>query len=344
MKMSAESHTSVPSQALECASGPSGNRRAPVRRAPDFLIVGHPKCGTTALYHTLRAHPQIYMPEMKETWFFVPELHSRFRNRAYGRPDTLEEYLALFVPAGAGQRAGEASPSYLVSDHAAARIAATLPQVRIVAILREPASFLRSLHLQFVQTHVEDETDLATALALEPRRRAGERIPPRSPRPSMLMYSEHVRYVEQLRRFHRVFPAEQVLVLVYEELRRDGESVVRELLRFLDVDADAPLPSIEANPSVGVRSVALHRALQSVSIGHGPLSRAAKASVKAVSSQRLRRSALRQMRRRAVFVRPQPADESLMLQLRRRYASEVVALSDYLGRDLVSLWGYDRLG
>ncbi len=40
---------------------------------------------------------------------------------------------------------------------------------------------------------------------------------------------------------------------------------------------------------------------------------------------------------------PPPPDAQLMAELRRRYAPEVVALSEYLGRDLVSLWGYDDL-
>jgi hypothetical protein len=45
-----------------------------------------------------------------------------------------------------------------------------------------------------------------------------------------------------------------------------------------------------------------------------------------------------------VYAKPPPVDESLATELRRRYEGEVVALSEYLGRDLVSLWGYDELG
>ena len=41
---------------------------------PDFFIVGHPKCGTTALFEMLRTHPQIYMPDCKETFYFADEL------------------------------------------------------------------------------------------------------------------------------------------------------------------------------------------------------------------------------------------------------------------------------
>src|SRR4030088_1366059 len=118
-------------------------------RLPDFFIAGHAKSGTTALYQMLRRHPQISLPDSKEPWFFAPDMRPRFEPYLAGMPpETLEEYLALFAEARPEQRAGEASSSYLWSRTAAARIAEVQPAARIIAILREPTSFLRSLHLQ----------------------------------------------------------------------------------------------------------------------------------------------------------------------------------------------------
>jgi len=94
---------------------------------------------------------------------------------------------------------------------------------------------------------------------------------------------------------------------------------------------------------VRVRSPRLQELLQAVSLGRGPVSRAAKSSLKRVTSRSFRRRALRGIRRGVLFAEPEPMDERLMLELRRRYKPEVVVLSEYLGRDLVSLWGYDRL-
>ena len=313
-------------------------------RVPDFFIVGHPKCGTTALYEMLRRHPQIYMPELKETWFFVPELRSRFRRPGVGaRPDTFEEYTALFAAAAPDQRVGEATPSYLRSLTAAARIAEARPDARIVAILREPASFLRSLHMQFVQTHVETETDLRKALALEQERREGRHIPRDSPRPQGLLYSDIVRYTDQLRRYHDAFSPEQVLVLIYDDFRRDNDATVRRVLRFLEVDDERPIEVTEANPTVRVRSQRFHHFMRSVSVGRGPVSRTLKVGVKALTSRRLRHHALRAARHSVVFADPSPPDERLMRELRGRFKGEVVALSEYLDRDLVTLWGYDAI-
>ncbi|HMD56062.1 MAG TPA: sulfotransferase [Solirubrobacteraceae bacterium] len=312
-------------------------------RLPDFFIVGHAKSGTTALYEMLRGHPQVYMPALKEPWFFASDMRPRFIPvRAGPSPQTLEEYRALFKDAGPDQRIGEASSSYLWSRTAAAAIAQAAPQARIIAILREPASFLRSLHLQLLQSHVEVRKDFRTAIELEPARREGREIPRSSHRPQLLRYSDQVRYVEQLRRYHDLFPPDQVLVLIYDDFRNDNESVVRSVMRFLDVDAERPVAVQDVNPSIMMRSQRLDDLVYLVSVGRGgAITRGARAAVKAVLPRRVRRDALQLTRTRVVHGRPPPTDEAFMLELRHRFKGEVTALSDYLGRDLVSLWGYE---
>jgi hypothetical protein len=312
-------------------------------RVPDFFIVGHPKCGTTALYEMLRRHPEVFMPDVKEPWFFASELRVRSPPRPQGIPNTLEEYMLLFDPAAPGQRVGEASPHYLWSHTAASAIAAVNPEARIIAILREPASFLHSLHLQFVQVYYETETDFAKAISLERDRREGRHVPRYTYWPQMLLYSEHVRYVEQLRRFHAVFPAEQVLVLIYDDFRRENEATVRRVLRFLDVEDSSQIEIMDANPTVRARSRVLNELVHAVGVGRGPISHAVKETIKALTPAGPRRNALYAVQRRVVFGEPRAPDEQLMEDLKRRFKSEVSALSEYMGRDLVSLWGYDAL-
>jgi sulfotransferase family protein len=295
-------------------------------RVPDFFIVGNPKSGTTALYEMLRRHPDIFMPALKEPHFLAAE-----EPPSNSLPRTLDEYLALFAAARPNQRAGEASPSYLRSPVAAGRIVQLAPDARIVAILREPASFVRSLHLQYLQDHVETERDLRGAIAKEEIVRDGRTV---------LRYSERVRYVEQLRRFHELFGRDRVLVLIYDDFRADNEATVRRVLRFLEVDDGVSIPPLEANPTVRMRSVRLARLTLAVRTGRGPLGRALNGSIRALTSERMRAGAMRVVRGRLLYGAPQPPDESLMLELRRRFAPEVVALSEYLDRDLVAEWGY----
>jgi len=311
-------------------------------RLPDFFVVGHAKSGTTALYEMLCRHPDVFMPPGKEPWFLAEELLERPPPRPEGVAATLDEYAALFAGAAPGQLVGEASALYLWSRTAAARIAEIKPEAKIVAILREPAAFLRSLHLQFVETYVEVEPDLRTALELEPARRRGEQVPRYTYWPKALLYSEHTRYTELLRRYRERFPPEQMLVLVYDDFRADNEGTLREVFRFLGVEDSVPVRSREANPTVGVRSGRVHQLVHAVSVGTGPVSKAVKAGVKGVTPRGARRRALAATRRKLVYVKPPPPDEQLMSELRSGFKGEVEALSECLGRDLVRLWGYDR--
>ncbi len=311
----------------------SAEPQAPLR-IPDFYIVGHPKSGTTALYEMLRRHPQIFMPGLKEPRWFAADLRERFQAQGSEvHPQTLEQYAALFEPAGASQLVGEASPSYLRSRVAAEEIARLRPDARIVAVLREPAGFLRSMHLEMIQNRVEDETDLRRAIEHEAI------VAPDGT--TLLRYTDRVSYVEQLRRYEERFGRDQVLVLIYDDFRTDNEGTVRQVLRFLGVDADVPIEPLEANPSVRVRSLRRDDAVRALQAGRGPLGRGAKAASPLVP-ERLRSSLLGTVRRRFLYAEPDPPDPALMAELRRRFEPEVRALSKHLDRDLVSLWGYDE--
>lgn len=316
---------------------------------PDFFIVGHAKCGSTALYEMLRRHPQVFMPSTKEPQYFARNTsppQGDAAARAFlqtGRtPMSEEEYLELFAPAAPGQIVGEASTFYLWSPVAPARIKAAQPRARIVGILREPASFLHSLHLQMVQNLVEDERDLRRALELEDERRRGLSIPKGAHWPAALIYSDRVRYVEQLRRYETVFPDEQLLFLIYDDFRSDNEATVRRVLRFLGADDAVDLKAVQANPTVAVRNLALSRATRSLRAGRTPLSRAARSAYRGLTPQAVRSRLLTPARQRLLYSAPPAADPQLAAELRERFRGEVDALSEHLGRDLIALWGYDR--
>lgn len=313
-------------------------------RIPDFFIVGQAKSGTTALYEMLRKHPEIFMPDLKEPEFLASDMHRRFRAPMTGRlPETLDEYLMLFADAQENQKVGEASVLYLTSRTAASAIAELNPAGRIIAVFREPASFLRSLHLQHLQNHNEDQRDLGKALALEADRGEGRNIPRRSYRPQVLQYFEHVCYTEQLTRYHATFAPERTLVLIYDDLRRENETTVRKILRFLEVDDSIAVQPVNANPTVALRSQALDNAVHRFSVGRGPLSNAVKSAIKTVLPTTARRRALHTVQRRVVHTGVPAADEELLGELRRRLKPEVERFGAYLGRDLVSMWGYENV-
>ena len=319
---------------------------------PDFFVIGHAKCGTTALYEMLCKHPQIYMPEYKrgagkEPWYFSrdnpnPQLTDKRSVEFTGRKGmTLQEYLSLFSEAGENQVLGEASTSYIWSRGAAERIARARPDACIIAILREPASFLRSLHQQLLVNRHEIESDFCKAVALDQPRREARLIPRRSYWPQALIYSARVRYVEQLRRYHAVFPSEQVKIVIYDDFRNDNEATVRDLLHFLGVREDVPIVPQDANPSVGIHSMRLDELRRALKQGRGPVLRLARGSGRALTTRRFREAVFYPLQKRAVYGAPPAPDEEFMNLLRRRFKPEVEALSEYLDRDFVALWGYD---
>lgn len=319
---------------------------SPVRpRFPDFYLVGHPKCGTTALYVMLRQHPQIFMSARKEPRYFAADRRSVLISEGedHGRHQRLTEegYLDLYRAAGPGQKTGDASPNYLVSRDAPEAIAAARPDAKIVAIFREPADFLRSLHEQLYSSHVEDQQDFRRAIELEGARLRGEHIPRGCHHPFQLIYADHVRYAEQLGRFRDAFPAANIHVIVYDDLRRDNDGTVRDLLKFLGVQEDYPLEMHRTNPVRAPRSARLHRFV-------GEVRRARRRPEVASRSARIASRVIpeavtdsgRGVWRRFGYSQPPERDPELEAELRSRFRGEVAALGDMLGRDLLSLWGY----
>jgi hypothetical protein len=309
---------------------------------PDFFVVGHPKCGTTALHWMLSSHPEVFMP-MKEPRFFAPELRSRWHRLGPNRvPETLGDYLALFAGAKPGQRIGEATPAYLRSQGAAEQIHAVAPDAKIIAVFREPLSFLRSLHLQMVHNYVETETDFRRAIELEPVRRAGKRIPRFSQVPSAVLYSDYLHYTEQLSRFHEFFRREQVLVLIYEDFRSDNAATVKRVLEFIGVDSAKHFDIVETTPLQNIRSLPLYQLQRAVAISrkNAVVGSSVMRLIDRVVPSRWPSEALHSLWRKAVFAPAQPHDKRFDNELRRRSIPEVEAFGDYIERDLLELWGY----
>ena len=161
--------------------------------------------------------------------------------------------------------------------------------------------------------------------------------------PQGLFYSDHVRYVEQLRRFEAHFPRERMLVLIYDDYLADNEGTLRRVLSFLGLNEEVPVVKRGANPSMEVRSPRLHSLLRRLVVAQTPGARALKSATTTLVPMRLRQRILQATRKRFVFGEPTPPPRELMLELRRRLRPEVQALSEHLGRDLVSEWGYEEL-
>jgi hypothetical protein len=299
---------------------PSGERSG--GRRPDFFIVGCFKSGTTALYHYLRQHPQIFMPAHKEPLFFGDDL-----TRRYGRL-TLEEYLALFRGARPGQRVGEASTWYLYSRSAAREIREFSPDALIIVMLRNPVDVMYAQHSQLVFNATEDLADFEAALEAEPDRRRGQRLPPGPLRVENLFYRESVRFADQLERYFDVFGRERVHVVLYDDFRDDTAGAYRAVLEFLGVDNNFR-PSLEVvNESKRVRSRVLQRL---VFQPPAPILAGVRLMRRLPVAHRVRAAVLR------LNSAPQPRkpmDPQLRRRLAGKFAADIERVARLIGRDL----------
>jgi Sulfotransferase family len=228
---------------------------------PDFLLVGAPKAGTTALHVALARHPRLFLSPVKEPKFFLtagappagpggPGDAQTFREYVWRRAD----YEALFDAAPAGALRGESTTLYLRDPDAHRRIAATLPDARLIAVVRDPVDRAHSNWTHLRSAGLEPEPDFLRACELE-ESRAGRGWGP------FWRYLDLGRYGAHLQHLYSVFPRSQVHVVLYRDLRRDPVSTVDTICGFLGVDRGA-VPAVPAqNVTAAAAGSQLDRAL-----------------------------------------------------------------------------------
>ena len=285
---------------------------------PSFYVIGAYRSGTTTLYRLLRQHPEVFLPLEKEPNFFAvdgnPDASAVLRSRAVvDRP----AYEALYGAAGAGQRSGDVSPEYLRNPHVATHLASEVPDARLVAVLRNPIERAWSDFLLHRRDGNEPFETLSEALAAQSDRttdgdhRAGH-------------YIDSGMYAQQLRRYYDAFPAEQIQVHLFEDLKADPLATMSAIFGHIGVD-----DSFRVEPEAPINASGV------------PTNRVVAATLKA-------RAYVRPYVSRAVLERVRPAwDRMLSKQLTRPtlgaqdrellaglYGEEVSALGELLGRDL----------
>ncbi|MGH2864280.1 MAG: sulfotransferase domain-containing protein [Solirubrobacteraceae bacterium] len=209
----------------------------------DFIVIGAQKAGTSSLYEHLRQHPEIWLPAAKEAPFFS---HDSVFKRGF------DTYLKAVGFSGQERRWGTVTPQYMVGGvyergkgKAAAaaydertvplRIHECLPDVRLVAILRDPVERARSHHQMMVMNRFEERSfDEAVEQLLRPESLADSRKNP-DPTTGYVTWGEYGRI---LAGYFSVFPAEQLLVLFTTELEQAPEELLARVHGFLGVSAD----------------------------------------------------------------------------------------------------------
>ena len=223
---------------------------------PDFIIIGAAKSGTTSLAQYLGQHPEVCMSRLKEARYLAyPEGPVDYRGygsrgdeimRVYREtmPRSLAEYEALFDHALPSQVTGEASPAYLYLKGTAARISERYPDVKVIAILRNPVNRAYSSYLHMRREDAEDAS-FSEALDLEQSRIAeGAGLP--------YHYASMGFYARQLAPYFEAFDSSRIAVFFYEDFASRTSETLAAICGFLGIDESVAFDSSERRNVSGI--------------------------------------------------------------------------------------------
>lgn len=227
-------------------------------KKPNFFILGEPKSGTTSLAEWLRAHPNVFMTDPKEPWFFNHDV-------GFSRVTTWPEYEALYRDAKEQHVAvGEASTSYLWSREAVPAILEYAPNARFIVMLRFPPEMAISLHAQDFAAGSETQS-FAEAWALQRQRAKGQALPRFARHADMFQYGEKCQIGHHLSWLFEHVSRERVLVLFLEDVIADVEEQWSRVIEFLDIPPYRPASFPVKNERRYVRNMGVMRLFSGLS-------------------------------------------------------------------------------
>ena len=307
-------------------------------KAPNFFVVGTVKAGTTSLYNYLQEHPQVYMSPIKEPHHFATDMRVSEFNPFYARnlkTDITEDlagelseinmiaaivhsrpqYLELFRDVKDEKAIGEVSTSYMYSATAAEEIYKFNPKAKIIISLRNPVSrayshYLMNYRSGAVRGQFHDE--LVADINRQPKGWGISRL-----------YLDHGYYHQQVQRYFNLFPREQILVLIFDELSKDPEGTMKRVFDFLGVETGFKSDTNVIHNKAKVPVSGLARKI----INHQQLIRIAGMIV----PKKIRRYVLSKLYTSKNLPEFKPETKELLKQY---YRKDILATSELIGRDL----------
>lgn len=292
---------------------------------PNFIILGAAKSGTTALYHYLKQHPQIYLSPVKETEFFAFEGEELNFQGPKDLPrlsiTTLADYQAQFEGVERETAIGEASPVYLYSSKASQRIHNYLPDAKLIVILRNPIERAYSQFLMFVRDNREPLTDFMQAVNEEETRIKQNWA-------WGWHYLQVGLYHQQLTRYFDLYQPEQIKIYLYEELKNDPNYIVKDIFNFLEVEPNfMPDMTIKHNISGVPQNKFIHSWLYKKNLF--------KELVKPFLSEKLRQKIFINLKKQQKLQKPKLTPETKQ-QLLPFFQEDILKLQELIAKDLSS--------
>lgn len=296
--------------------------------SPDFIIIGGAKSGTTSLFRYLGQHERVSLPEMKEPEYFA---YGTREMPSPGFKDTVEElehYKSLFDGREERTITGEASPAYLYFSHVAEELRDALPNVKLIAILRNPIDRAYSHYHNARRALTEplatfQEAANAELKVLNEEWKVGDH-----PRP----YLRFSLYGRQLKRYYDQFPDTQIKVISFERFVKRTEETVADILSYLGLQSKigTDLQGMrKTNSGFTFRSIRVYKTFQ-------PMSNFSKSLRACIGGSLFSfiRGAVAKLNRKSIPPLPSATRE----KLREVFAEDVQRLRSLTGKEF-SLWG-----
>lgn len=299
---------------------------------PNFLIIGAAKAGTTSLHQYLSQHPEIYMSPQKELNFFAfdgeecdadgPIDRAGKKRYEYLKRISITDiksYQRQFDAVTNQKRIGESSPLYLYSPRAPKRIHQYKPDVKLIAILRNPVERAFSHFIYYVARGQELTPDFTQAV-----KRENSSI--------HNIWSGHRHYVRlgfyytQLKHYFELFESNSIKIYLYDEFTEHPKAVLQDIFKFLDIDHTfVPDTNIRYKPSQIPRNQSIHVALSALLKQDGFLNTLLPAKLKTIANKLKNRNLIN-----AKSLLPLEARNYLI----SIYREDILKLQDLIQQDL----------
>lgn len=220
-----------------------------IRMLPDFIIIGAMKCGTSSLYNYLTSHPYIGKARKKETHFFDLQFNKGLNwYRSFFPLLARKAFTKIFLRHNF--ITGEATPMYILHPHAPRRIYSLLPNVKLIILLRNPVDRAYSHYnkykrhlIKLGKNYLSYEEYMINSIKKLNQGLFNFREDTKYENSFLSKESVFARgiYVNQIKRWHKYFPKEQILILKSEDLFNNSRKTLEKVFRFLT------LPNWELN-------------------------------------------------------------------------------------------------
>ncbi|MEP2023978.1 MAG: sulfotransferase [Reichenbachiella sp.] len=296
-----------------------------MKKVPNFLIAGLPKCGTTSMHHYLKHHPQIFLPSQKELHYFTHDILSKNvqgpRDAAVNKYHAAnwDQYAQFYSFVDKEIAIGDVSPSYASYPECFPIIKEKLGQVKVIVLLRDPINRAYSNYLHLVREKREKLSFEQAMSEEENRQKQGYS--------DFWRYAYNSTYSDKVQAIKDSF--DEVLVIPFELFVADKYNQLTRIFKFLGIQSDFIPPNIEERFNEG--GTYQDNAITSFLHGHSPVKDFIK-KVIPVDYSSFKAKILSKFRK----ANPQLQDDTIR-KLIPFFKSDVLRLKKELGVD-ISLW------